>query len=127
MSMNTDPLLGTDLDEQEIRLYRYLLALQTTSFGNRFNQPLSAELVRAFLSRFGATKCSACERYFFSGVLYCTVHGGTLTVKVSKQELDKQVEEWEEFRRALSQASRIKINRASAIRLYYYGKHPQER
>ena len=123
----SDPLKDSGLTDVELRIYRYLLALQTLSkYGDYPQNNMSAETVRKFIDDNHAAVCTTCGRWYLAEVMYCPYHH-VPTREVSANELSHAVEEWEMFRRRYSETNRIKpIARVLAIKLHYYLDQKEE-
>lgn len=122
-----DPLKETDLTDEEIRRYRYLLALQDISGVARTEASVSADAVREFIETRAACQCFSCGRWYVSSVAYCP-HDHVTTIPRNTAQLDKQVSAWEEFRKRYAETTRIKgITRVIAVRLHYMLEHTRER
>jgi hypothetical protein len=120
-----DPLKDSGLTDEEIRRYRYLLALQDiTEFGQKKIQAsLAIDDIRDFLLKSTATQCPVCDRWYFGSVRYCPADHVT-TREVNEEKLSQQISTWEDFRKRYSETTRIKgFTRRLAVRLHYYLDH----
>ena len=122
-----DPLKDSGLTDNELRTYRYLLALQTlSSYENKIPSDMSVEHIRKYIDETATCLCSVCGRWFLASVTRCPYHLVPM-FQVTPDDLQKQIAEWEMFRQRYTQTSRIKITRAITIKLAYYVEHPTER
>jgi hypothetical protein len=124
-----DPLLQSGLPVEEIRLYRYLVALQALSSGNTALPTLEVDRIKTFIDahKDNARVCPVCERYFLENVHYCPYHH-LVTLPVNSDHLTRQISEWEAFRKSYVEETRIRgLTRIGAIKLHWIITHQGER
>jgi hypothetical protein len=132
-----DPLLNTELTQEEVRTYRYLLALQEIYLGAPVDGSLNVAAICRYLdANQGAIFCT-CGRWYplSGGIKEClslddemldqnTDHHKLQTA--DHEDLQEQIRRWEAFRALYSQAvyaqSEVKValKRVLAINLYYF-------
>lgn len=125
-----DPLLKSGLPEADIRLYRYLLALQYISARPLKDHPtLEVDRIKTFLEEHredGARVCPLCERFYLSTVDCCPIHS-MVNRFVDQRVLTHQIGIWEEFRKNYVNTTRIRgLTRVGAIRLHWHVTHKGE-
>jgi hypothetical protein len=125
-----DPLLQSGLSEHDIRLYRYLLALQIISaMGQSDNHPtLEVDRIRQFIEEHkdGARVCPMCGRFYLANMAHCPYHH-LLTRPIDHDVLVHQIGIWEQFRKTYVEATRIRgLTRVGTIRLHWHLTHKGE-
>jgi hypothetical protein len=129
-----DPLKYSSLTDADIRIYRYLHALQEISGIDGPEPSLDVEVIRTYLSQHKAVQCSnvttdrkpGCDRIYINEITKCPVDSFD-TISIPYDAFLKWVYQWETFRQRYAETSRIRgLTRVWAVRLYYLIQHPLE-
>jgi hypothetical protein len=138
-----DPLIGTSLTPEQIRTYRYLLALQEISLGREVDHTLQVEDILIYLQNIKAAYCS-CGRWFLEEIKECLHQSDEynhdkasphVVMVATPEHLNRMIADWELFRSRYYDSSnkggRYKderkatafLTRRNTINLFYYAKH----
>ena len=138
-----DPLIGTSLTTDQIRVYRYLLALQEISLGRAIDHTLQVESILLYLQNVRPAYCT-CGRWFLEEIKECLHqsdeynHDKTLIhlmLIATPEHFNRQIAEWELFRsryyETVNKGGKFKderkvtafLTRSNTVKMYYYAKN----
>lgn len=138
-----DPLIGTCLTSDQIRVYRYLLALQEISLGREIEHSLQVESILLYLQNVKASYCK-CGRWFLEEIKECLHQSDEynhdkslqhMLLIATPEELNRMIAEWELFRSRYydtvnkggkfrdSNKATAFLTRRNTINMYYYAKN----
>lgn len=129
-----DPLKYSALSDADIRMYRYLHALQEISGVEGPVPSLDVEEVKDYLASHNAVQCSnvttdkktGCDRIYINEVTKCPFDGFN-TISIPTHVFIKLVFQWETFRQRYTETSRTRgLTRVWAVRMSYLIAHPLE-
>jgi hypothetical protein len=142
-SIMIDPLIGTSLTPEQIRTYRYLLALQEISLGRDVDHTLQVEEILIYLQNIRAAYCT-CGRWFLEEIKECLHQSDEynqdktsphVVMVATTEHFNLMIAEWELFRSRYYDTSNkggkykderkatAFLTRRNTINLYYYAKH----
>lgn len=136
--MGMDPLKDI-VNEHDLRIYRYLVALEAISTYGRSSPPVvNEQAVKDFIRDNPAAQCrtvynaqgkvelQGCGRWYLAEVGHCPFCHIATTI-VTEQELEAQVEQWVAFHKEFSLRFHTNaMKRINAVRLLYYKEHYQQ-
>lgn len=124
--MILDPLKESDLNDDELLVFRYLLTVYDLSKVPLYDMPKDAESVRIFCSVSQIGYCKECGNIYIDLDGVCPEHH--LLARVDKESFRLRVLQWEELRKAYCKHIKMRtMTRIQAIKMYRMLKHPLER